>query len=205
MVLFDQLRISDDGTKMYINIHVNEATQFNDSLNQYDVYLDKMYICTDKGVNETAFCDPEQYEPIYEWEAKENLKEATFIIKTSGPDGFNENFSGATMSNNLFFVFVKCKGTPDPCVPCRLDEEWTLGVTFDVNLLYQKVMQYTRELNDDCEIPKGFIDLVMLWNGFKAAVDTEHYQVAIDFWKRMFFGGSHGMATNRTRPCGCGG
>ena len=204
MVLFDQLRISDDGTKMYINIHVNEADEFD------DVYLYEMYICTADGVNETAFCDPEQYEPIYYWKngGKEGpvdtaLKDAAFVLI---PDrDFEPSYSGHTMGNNLFFVFVKCGGTPDPCVPCRLDEEWTLGVTFDVNLLYQKVMQYTRELNDDCEIPKGFIDMILQWNGFKAAVDTEHYQVAIDFWKKMFFGGSHGMTTNRTKPCGCGG
>lgn len=198
MVLFDQLRISDDGTKMYINIHVNEADEFA------NVYLDEMYICTADGVNETAFCDPEQYKPIYHWEALEadNLKEAAFVLRATD---FEPSFSGASMGNNLFFVFVKCKGTPNPCVPCRLDEEWTLGVTFDVNLLYQKVMQYTRELNDDCEIPKGFIDMILQWNGFKAAVDTEHYQVAIDFWKRMFFG-SHSVTTYGTRkPCGCGG
>lgn len=30
MVIFDQLRISDDGKRMYINAHVNKADYFND-------------------------------------------------------------------------------------------------------------------------------------------------------------------------------
>ena len=87
MVIFDQLRISDDGTKMYINIHVNEADEFA------SVYLDEMYICTADGVNETAFCDPEQYEPIYHWKALEadNLKEAMEKVKDMMAKPFPSN------------------------------------------------------------------------------------------------------------------
>ena len=32
-------------------------------------------------------------------------------------------FNRADMSNTLFFVYIKCKGTPGECTPCRLDEE----------------------------------------------------------------------------------
>ena len=57
------------------------------------------------------------------------------------------------MSKTLFFVYVKCKGTPGSCIPCRLDEETTLGVVFDENVLHQKVMDYTKELVADCSVP----------------------------------------------------
>ena len=81
----------------------------------------------------------------------------------------------------------------------------TLGVTFDETLLYQKVMQFTKELADSCAVSKGFIDMILLWNGFKAAVDTEHYLPAIDFWKKMFYG-HHGInGLSSSKPCGCHG
>lgn len=46
MVIYDQLRISDDGQSMFINAHVNKATYFK------DVYLKKITICTEDQVNE---------------------------------------------------------------------------------------------------------------------------------------------------------
>ena len=46
-VIFDQLRISDDGKRMYINAHVNKACYFD------DVYLDSITIMTSDKVSET--------------------------------------------------------------------------------------------------------------------------------------------------------
>ena len=46
-VIFDQLRISDNGTKMYINLHVNKAEYFS------NIYLDELVITTADKVSET--------------------------------------------------------------------------------------------------------------------------------------------------------
>ena len=119
------------------------------------------------------------------------------------PADFNEKFTKSNFSGDLFFVYVKCKGTIGECAPCRFDELTTVGVTFDTALFYQKVMQYTRELNEDCNVPMSFIDFVLLWNGFKASVETEHWRSAIEFYNRMFDG--HIVSMNRTKPCGCHG
>ena len=176
MVLFDQLRVSDDGQRLYINIHVNEADYFN------NIYLDELVIQTADQVSETDPNTPtENY--VYRYVFDGEQKTAAFVLL---PSDLNENFSKSDFTSDLFFVFVKVKGVPSECTPCRLDEETTLGVTFDTNMLYQKVMDYTRELTTDCTIPQGFTDFILLWNGFKAAVDTEHFIVAIDYWKRLF-------------------
>ena len=37
MILFDQLRISDDGKRLYINAHVNKADYFANVYIQYSV------------------------------------------------------------------------------------------------------------------------------------------------------------------------
>ena len=191
-VIFDQLRISDDGRKLYINLHVNKADYFD------NIYLDSITIMTADKVSETNPDIPtEDY--IYKKVFTENVKEADLVLTSND---FNESYIKPNLSCDLLFVYVKVKGVPSPCTPCRLDEEITLGVTFDETMLYQKVMQFTRELNQDCEIPQNFLDLILLWYGFKAAIETEHYTVAIDFWKRLF-GGKNTMVTSK--GCGCHG
>ena len=45
-VIFDQLRISNDGQSMFINAHVNKASYFD------DIYLKRITICTEEQISE---------------------------------------------------------------------------------------------------------------------------------------------------------
>jgi hypothetical protein len=194
MVIFDQLRISDDGKQLFIDAHVNKSSDFD------AITLDSIVIQTQDQISETdPFTPGSTY--IYSAAIEGNEKELHLCLDAS--TDFEQSLS--TLSNLLLFVYITCKGTPGPCIPCRLDEMTTLGVTFDENLYYQKVMQFTKELADNCTVSKGFIDMILLWNGFKAAIETEHYIPAIDFWKKLFFG-HHGMSgLSNSKPCGCHG
>ena len=202
-IIFDQLRIADNGRKLYINIHVNNADYFK------DIYLDSLTIMTADKVSETNPHEPtEDY--IYKEVFEGNQKMADL----------DEHFVKSTFSDDLFFVFVKIKGVPDPCTPCTLDEEITVGATFDVKLLYQRVMDYTKAFADNCTVPVGFADFILLWNAFKAAIETEHYVPAIKYWNMLFGNyderpsrdgshspfGSMGLSINRPlKTCGCHG
>ena len=191
MVIFDQLRISDDGKTLFIDVHVNKASDFD------NITLDRIVIQTQDQVSEMDPLTPGD-SFIYNSQIAGSEKEVHLALDA------NTDFEQVlqTLSDKLLFVYVICKGTPGECTPCRLDEMTTLGVTFDTALFYQKVMQNTRQLADTCDIPKGFIDLILLWNGFRAAIETEHYIPAIDFWKKMFkFGGT----AYTSKPCGCHG
>ena len=77
-------------------------------------------------------------------------------------------------------------------------------LTFDENILYQRVMDYTKQLADDCNMPNGFIDFILRWNAFKASVETEHYIPAIKFYK-MLFDDYSGTGRGTFKPCGCHG
>ena len=202
MIIFDQLRISDDGQRMYINLHVNKADYFE------NIYLDELVIVAANKVSETSPHLPSE-DYIYKKVFEGNLKEADLVLsaedflRTWEDDPQAMQFKRADMSNTLFFVFVKCKGVPSECTPCRLDEEITLGVTFDENMLYQRVLNYTKELVKDCNIPQDFTDFILLWNAFKASVETEHYVPAIKFWKMLFEDRNDFSVV--TKNCGCHG
>lgn len=205
MVIFDQLRISDDGKRMYINVHVNKAKFFD------NIVIDSITVMTSDKVSETAPGTPTEdyiYTQKVEGEQRELniVLEPTDFTRTWETDSNAMKFSQAEMSSTLFFVYVKCKGVPDVCTPCRLDEEITLGVTFDENILHQRVMDYTKELVADCcNLPIGFMDFMLLWNAFKASVETEHYLAAIKFFD-MLFGivGDNGHKLT-VKGCGCHG
>ena len=191
MVIFDRLQISDSGKMLYMDVHVNKASYFD------NIYIDKVIIQTSEQVSETDPLTPGS-EYIYTLDVEGNVKELHLALNAA--HDFESSY--ATLSDKLLFVYVVCKGSVAPCTPCRLDEMTTLGVTFDTAMLYQKIMQYTRELNAECIIPKGFTDLILLWYGFKASVETEHYVSAIGFWKKMFRLGNFSVTS---KGCGCHG
>lgn len=210
-VIFDQLRISDNSSRLYIDMHVQEASYFD------NVYLDSITIMTADEVLETDPRTPtDKY--IYKKTFDGNQKEAHLMIDKAVLDAaFNhmssdgsiaaKEFSKANFSSDLFFVYVAIKfvGAPDPCLPCGEDEV-TVGVTFDTSVFYQMMMGYTKDLADDCVIPQGFIDMILQWNAFKASVDTGHYVPAIQFWEKLMNNkGSMNTTASGTRRCGCHG
>lgn len=71
--IFDQLRISDNGQKLYIDAHVNKAPYFD------NVYLEKITICTEDQVSES---NPETYgnEFIYQ----KTIEPETSIVPVYG-------------------------------------------------------------------------------------------------------------------------
>lgn len=204
MIIFDQLRISDDGKRMYINAHVNKADYFN------DIYIDSIVIQTADKVSETDPGLPTS-DYVYIKKAEENAKELNVVLEVSDLSRSWESdpkaiaFNRGDMSKTLFFVYIKCKGTPASCTPCRLDEETTLGVVFDENVLHQKVMDYTKELVADCNVPSAFIDFILLWNAFKSAIETEHYISAIKFYNMLFDEVGKSCQSRTIKTCGCNG
>ena len=204
MIIFDQLRISDDGKRMYINAHVNKADYFN------DIYIDSIVIQTADKVSETDPGLPTS-DYVYIKKAEENAKELNLVLEASDLSKSWESdpkaiaFNRGDMSKTLFFVYIKCKGTPGSCTPCRLDEETTLGVVFDENVLHQRVMDYTKELGADCNVPTAFIDFILLWNAFKSAIETEHYIPAIKFFNMMFEDVGKSCQSRIIKTCGCNG
>lgn len=105
MILFDQLRISDDGQRLYINAHVNKADYFK------NMYIDSVVIMTADKVSETAPGTPTS-DYIYKKEIEGNVKELDLVLtpldltKSWETDPKAMAFNRADMSNTLFFVYL---------------------------------------------------------------------------------------------------
>ena len=204
MIVYDQLRISDDGKCMYIDAHVTQADCFADTV------IEKLCICLGSQVYETQTIDPESNVCIYTKDYTGETKEIHEVITL---DDEALVYAKDSFSKDLFFVYIKCSGQPEACSCFASIGNYVLAVTFDENMYYQRVMGYTKQMADDCQTPVGFTDFILLWNAFKAAVETEHYLPAIKFYN-MLFGmdetgqpyGPYGKTDAVTpKPCGCHG
>ena len=210
-VIFDQLRISDDGKQLFINAHVNRATPFN------NINIKKVMVTEASKVSETMSMDTliENGAYLKVEEFNPSVKEVNLVytindlMRHDEEDVKKINFCQGEMSSTLFFVYIQTEGNVPAeceCLPCSLQRNEYVGVTFDEGAFYQKVMNYTRELAQDCEtMPKGFVDFILQWNAFKTSVETEHFLPAIKFYNLMFGNASSPGVYTSTKGCGCHG
>ena len=204
MIVYDQLRVSDDGKQLYIDAHVSLASCFD------GVAIQSLYICLGSQVYETLTIDPESNGYIYKKEYGDDIREIHECINIGDESLI---YNKTSFSKDLFFVYVGCNAIPEGCECFASVGKYVLGVTFDENLLYQRVMQFTKSLADDCQIPVAFTDFILLWNTFKASVETEHYIPAIKYYNMLFGTDGEGKpygAYDKTsgvisKPCGCHG
>ena len=138
---------------------------------------------------------------IFSVVSKQDRKELHIVLNKNS---FNEKFTAVDLSQNLFFVYIECDGIPSSDTPCTLDEMTTLAVTFDYGVIFNQALNYTNRLQDDCCIPREFIDFILNYDALKLAIETEHYIPAIQFWKHLneIDGGSSYKLTN---SCRCNG
>lgn len=194
MIVIDQLRITDDGTALYLDAHVNKASYFD------NVYIDKVTILTEKQVSEL---DPLGFgnDYVYQGTVEGSEKEVHLVLNVNS---LNEKFDAKDFTDNMFFVYITAKGTPASDTPCKLDEMTTLGVTLDYGLIYNNALCFTRELSDSCNVPMGFIDFILSYEALWLAIETEHYVVAIEHfnWLKNNGCGNNGTVT---KGCGCHG
>ena len=172
MVVIEQLRISSDGQKLFIDAHINK--EYYDE----DLVLDKISIDTQNTVLQ-SFDGPSE-NPVFT---------QTTVTNTSRPKEIHlvidKNLIDANLFKDMLYVYFHVKGTPPPNIPCGLDTPYTLGVTFNEGIIYNRMMGYTKEVANTCEIPMGFINMILQLEAIKAAIETGNYVTANKFYNRL--------------------
>ena len=125
----------------------------------------------------------------------QDLREVHLIV--------DKNAINADLSKDMLYVYFHVTGTPSPDTPCRLDETYTLGVTFNDGAIYHKMMGYTKEIMNTCEIPKGFTNMILQLEAIKVAIETENYASANKFYNKLMNAKSSNGTSNIS--CGCHG
>ena len=182
MVQFNELRINPEGTKLIIDVSVKDS-----------VYYENVYIDTISIDTQDTFIDSGPSSNVaYTNTLAGNNKSVRLEL------GIGDLLP--SLLDNMFFVYIRTKGTPAANTPCGMDNITTLGVVSNLYPLYQHAFSYIKELSDTCSIPKNFINYILQYKAFELAVKTGHYTEAIKYWKRFFMGIKDSVITPN---CGC--
>ena len=181
MVTFQELRITPDGQKLIIDVSVKDLEYYT------NVYLDTIQIDTQDTFVESGPSSKVVYKEVIGG----NTKSVRLELGTGD--------LLPTLNDNLFFVYIRTKGTPAANTPCGMDNITTLGVVSNLYPLYQHAFSYIKELSDTCSIPKNFINYILQYKAFELAIRTAQYTLANDKFKEWF--AEENVKFNP--PCGC--
>lgn len=216
MVVLEQCRIDQEGKHLIIEAAVENLSYYR------DVYIESVIVDTNSTYspngpsNNPVFY--QAFEPDYmkvdvqddcnSLKTEEDCKCGN--IYTSQKAGVKrislclttKDLNGANLDDNIFFVYIVATGIPAPCTPCGMDNKYTMGVAVNLRPVYNMAMNYVKELDSTCSIPRGFIDMVLRLKAFDLSLRTGNYPMAIKQWDRLF---KNKISVSPNRGCGCNG
>lgn len=180
MIEFQELRITPDGKKLIIDASVKNLQYYN------DVYIDAIIIDT----QDTYVANGPSTNPVFSYEVhgasvndspeSDNRKRVRLELDSTA--------LGVSLCDTLFFVYVVAKGTPSADTPCGMDNQTTMGVVANLYPFYRSMVNYMKEVEDECEIPKNFIDALLRFKALELSIRTGHYAQAVKYWNKFFRG-----------------
>lgn len=192
MVHFNELTITPDGKYLIIDVSVLSETYYK------DVYIDSVVIDNQN----TYLSSGPSSEPVYSYSVPEktslltnepvNLKHLRLVL---------DRFDLQDL-NNMFFVYVRTKGTPAPETPCGLDNMTTMGTVVNMYPFYQQAMNYIGELADKCGVSPNFTDFILKQKGLEVAIKTGNYPDAIKYYNKFFLGKNNQIVVKGGCSCG---
>ena len=198
MIRFNELKIEDN--YIIIDVQIEEEKYFK------DMYIDSIVIDT----QDTFIANGPSSKAIYTktFNTDIDIKKEE-IVYTQGTDKYNRvriYIDGKDLNidihKTMFFIYVIAGGTPAADTPCRWDENKALHTLVDIQVLYNNMIQYVKELSKDCSTSDNFINAILQFNVVDLALKTNQYPLAIDLWKRFY----SDIESNVVLPnCGCNG
>lgn len=168
MLHFNELKISQDNRFLIIDVSVDNQTYFQ------NVFLDSIVIDTQN----TFVPNGPSSKPIYTYTATEDVKNIRLVLDSTTLQ--------SSLCGNMFFVYVISKGEATPDTPCGLDKDKITGTVVNLKSIYEEALKYMKQVNCSCEIPKGFIDMILRFKALELCIRTGNYTQAIKYWNKFF-------------------
>lgn len=179
MIQFTKILLSEDNKNLIIKAKIEESSYFE------NVYLDSIIIDDVKSYDTDAH--------VFAGILEDNFKEYEWVIPV--------NNILTSLTNNMLFIKIKSKGVPSFDCPCNSDINEIIGVFADVCSILNNINLYSKELNKDCQLPKGFIDYLLLFKALEYALKSCNYDKAIKYWKKL----QNTQSLKIVNKCGCNG
>lgn len=188
MIRFNELGISNDGKYLIIDVSVRGQHYYD------NVFIDSISIDTQDTYKDGGPSSSIVYHKDFEGRRMKHYRTALSVGEFL-----------PSLNDNMFFVYIRAKGTPTIDTPCCMDNEYTLGVTFNTCPLYNAIMGYIRETESRCSVPKNFINMFLQFKALEACINTDHYPQAIEYYNKFFKNLGKAKTSSYKKPCNCHG
>lgn len=183
MIQFNKLRINPEGTKLIIEASIKNLEYYT------NVYLDTIQIDTQNTFIENGPSSNTVYTKVI----KGNTKSISLEL--------GEEDLLPSLTENLFFVYIKAKGIPAANTPCGGDNLLCLGTAFYLTNIYCNLLK-TLQLEEGipCKTPKAFINEFLKYKGLQLSLLTGNSLNAIKYFNNLTSGL---QVTKNNSKCGC--
>ncbi len=216
MVVLEQCRIDHEGNKLIIEAAVENLSYYR------DIFIESVIVDTNETYSPNGPSKNPVFTQVFEEEhfkvdVKDDCNAAKvdkeckcgdiYTSQKSGPKRIRlcltaKDLKLANLDDNIFFVYITATGTPAPCTPCGMDNTYTMGIALNLRPIYNMTMKYIKELDSNCTIPKGFIDMILRLKAFDLALRTGNYPIAFKQWNVLF---KNKVSVSPSKGCGCNG
>jgi hypothetical protein len=196
MIQFNTLKITQDGKNLVINASVKNLSYYTNVLIG-SITIDNQDTYSASGPSSN---------PIYKHSfagkdltTGEEIAGLKTINITISAKEFLDN--DGDLNNDILYVYLIATGSPSADTPCGMDNINTLGVALNLRPIYNSGMTYIKQVENSCEIPKGFINFILEYKALDLALKTENYIQANKYWNKFFK--SNDIVSLSTNSCGC--
>lgn len=204
MLHFNELSLTPDNKCLIVDVEV-------DNLDYYeDIVIDSIVIDT----QDTFVLNGPSSKPLFEIDTQSKAaslyenKQHYFKNREANTKHYRLELKLKDLKvdpyDTMFFVYAIASGTSKPNTPCGYDVNKILGTVVNVQSIYKQILPYLKELSNTCNIPKGFINLILQVKALDLAIRTGNYLEAVKYWKK-FFKGNNFNSINLNNNCNCHG
>lgn len=168
MIQFNELRVTPDGKNLIVDASVKNLSYYD------DIYIDSILVDT----QDTYVANGPSSKPAFKYQLDDSDKNIRLEL--------NSTLLQLPIDGNLFFVYVVVKGTPSPDTPCGMDNTITMGVTANLYPFYRSSINYMKEIENNCDVPRNFVNAFLQLKALELSIKTGHYAQAIKYWNKFF-------------------
>ena len=216
MLIFNELRITPDQKYLIIDVSVDNQKYYEniqiDSIiiDTQDTYIDSgpsnnpifTYNLTEENSNITQVYT-DNYTPVLDEDTSYCYVESEEKQNKSIRLILNYQDLNVSLQDNMFFVYAIATGTPSADTPCGMDNSIVKGTIINLYPIYCKTIQYLKELDDSCVVPKNFIDMIIKLKALELSIKTGNSFQAIEYWNKYFKTLINNNSIFKSKYCGC--
>lgn len=204
MVIFNELRITEEKDCLIVDCQIED-------IDGYDgMYIDSIDVEYYKNANDDGSLSGKHINIYTDSESSHGRLwvRATLNASQLNKDTFGTN----TFERGLFFVIVRCDGTPEnPSIlasySCGADNTVDVGAVIDWQSVYTLGMGHAARLaygcDSKCDIPSDFESFILYWHALQLAISTCDWLAVKNLWDK-FLRALSGTMSGVTSGSGCG-